>query len=57
LAAKRRGGRISFYDYRRRWFSPGVLIAVILWLLVSLSFRLYLHFFNSYSATYARWGR
>ena len=32
------------------------MIAVILWLLVSLGFRLYLHFFNSYSATYGSLG-
>jgi membrane protein len=56
LGAQRRAGRLSIYDYRRRWFSPGVLIAVILWLLVSLGFRLYLHFFNSYSATYGSLG-
>ena len=56
LGAQRRGGRLSVYDYRRRWFSPGVLIAVVLWLLVSLGFRLYLHFFNSYSATYGSLG-
>jgi len=29
---------------------------VILWLLASLGFRLYLHFFNSYSATYGSLG-
>jgi membrane protein len=56
IGAKRKGGRISVYDYRRRWFSPGVFIAVILWLLVSLGFRIYLHFFNSYSATYGSLG-
>jgi membrane protein len=33
-----------------------VLIAVVLWLIVSLGFRLYLHFFNSYSATYGSLG-
>ena len=33
-----------------------VVVAVILWLLVSLGFRLYLHFFNSYSATYGSLG-
>jgi membrane protein len=56
LAARRRGGHLPAADYRRRWFSPGVLIAVMLWLLVSLGFRLYLHFFNSYSATYGSLG-
>jgi membrane protein len=56
LAAKRRARRLAASDYRRRWVSPGVLVAVALWLLVSLGFRLYLHFFNSYSATYGSLG-
>jgi len=56
LAAKRRARRLAASDYRRRWMSPGVLVAVWLWLLVSLGFRLYLHFFNSYSATYGSLG-
>ncbi len=53
---KRQGKRLPRSDFRRRWFSPGVMIALILWLLVSLLFRLYLHFFNSYSATYGSLG-
>jgi membrane protein len=56
VGAKRRGRRLPASDYRRRWLSPGIVIAVILWLLVSLGFRLYLHFFNSYSATYGSLG-
>jgi membrane protein len=56
LAARRRGRRIPAADFRRRWFSPGVTVAVILWMIVSLGFRLYLHFFNSYSATYGSLG-
>jgi len=56
LSAKRRGRRLARSDFRRRWFSPGVLIAIALWMLVSLGFRLYLHFFNSYSATYGSLG-
>jgi len=56
LGAKRRGKHLPASDYRRRWISPGVVVAVILWLLVSLGFRLYLHFFNSYSATYGSLG-
>jgi membrane protein len=56
LSARRRGGRLQKSDYRRRWLSPGVLVAVLLWMLVSLGFRLYLHFFNSYSATYGSLG-
>ena len=54
--AKRHGKGLRDSDYRRRWFSPGVIIAVLLWLLVSLGFRWYLDFFNSYSATYGSLG-
>jgi membrane protein len=56
VRVKREGKRLPRSDFRRRWFSPGVMIALILWLLVSLLFRLYLHFFNSYSATYGSLG-
>jgi len=56
VSAGRRGSHLPASDLRRRWLSPGVAIAIILWLLVSLGFRLYLHFFNSYSATYGSLG-
>lgn len=56
VSAASRGSRLPASDLRRRWLSPGVVIAIILWLLVSLGFRLYLHFFNSYSATYGSLG-
>jgi len=56
VSAKRHGRGLRDSDYRRRWFSPGIVIAVALWLLVSLGFRLYLHFFNSYNATYGSLG-
>lgn len=39
-----------------RWISPGSLVGVTLWLLASFAFRVYLHFFNSYSATYGSLG-
>lgn len=38
------------------WVSPGSLTGVALWLLVSFAFRIYLHFFNSYSVTYGSLG-
>ena len=38
------------------WITPGSAAGVALWLLASLGFRLYLHFFNSYSATYGSLG-
>jgi len=38
------------------WITPGSVIGVALWLLVSFGFRLYLHFFDSYSKTYGSLG-
>jgi membrane protein len=38
------------------WVTPGAVAGVALWLLASLGFRLYLRFFNSYSATYGSLG-
>jgi membrane protein len=38
------------------WISPGAAVALVLWLASSLVFRLYLQFFNSYSATYGSLG-
>lgn len=38
------------------WVTPGAALGVVLWLLASLGFRVYLHFFNSYSATYGSLG-
>lgn len=35
---------------------PGAVIGVVVWLLVSLGFRLYLQFFNSYNRTYGSLG-
>ena len=46
-------------DLRRQswqWLTPGAAIGVALWLLVSLAFRLYLQFFDSYSKTYGSLG-
>jgi membrane protein len=39
-----------------KWVTPGSLVGVGLWLLVSFLFRLYLGFFDSYSATYGSLG-
>src|ERR1044072_3490291 len=46
-------------DFRQQawvWLTPGAAIGVVLWLLVSLGFRVYLHFFDSYSKTYGSLG-
>lgn len=39
-------------DRKWYWQTPGAVLGVIVWLATSLGFRLYLHFFDSYSATY-----
>ena len=41
---------------RCQWWSWGTLVAIILWLLFSFAFRLYLHYFNSYGVTYGSLG-
>ena len=43
-------------DQRWVWLTPGAVIGVILWLLVSFGFRLYLEYFDSYSKTYGSLG-
>jgi membrane protein len=43
-------------DRKWYWITPGAAGGVALWLLASFGFRIYLHFFNSYSATYGSLG-
>jgi membrane protein len=38
------------------WITPGAMLGILGWLAASLGFRLYLHFFNSYSVTYGSLG-
>lgn len=38
------------------WITPGSLLGVVLWLMASLGFRAYLHYFNSYGRTYGSLG-
>jgi len=42
--------------HQRRLITPGAFVGVALWLLVSFTFRIYLHYFNSYSVTYGSLG-
>jgi membrane protein len=39
-----------------QWITPGSLVGVLVWIGVSMLFRTYLHFFNSYSKTYGSLG-
>lgn len=43
-------------EHHWRWFTPGHITAISGWLVASLGFRLYLHFFNSYTFTYGSLG-
>ena len=43
-------------DRRWHWVTPGSIIGVILWLVVSLGLRIYLHFFGTYSVGYGSLG-
>ncbi len=38
------------------WFTPGAAIGIFGWLAASIGLRIYLHYFNSYSATYGSLG-
>lgn len=38
------------------WVTPGALLGLVLWLLASLALKVYLNYFNSYSATYGSLG-
>ena len=46
----------NLHDQDWKWVTPGSLVAVTLWLLVSFGFRLYLQYFDSYSKTYGSLG-
>jgi membrane protein len=39
-----------------RWLTPGGAIGIVGWILASIGLRVYLHFFNTYSATYGSLG-
>jgi membrane protein len=41
---------------RFRWISPGALLGVVLWILLSIAFGLYIQNFSSYGAAYGAFG-
>ena len=43
-------------ERRWHWLTPGSVFGVLLWLAASLCFRVYIQFFNTYSATYGSLG-
>lgn len=46
----------NLHDQKWYWITPGAIVGVSLWLLVSILFRIYLHYFNTYSVTYGSLG-
>jgi membrane protein len=46
----------DLHDQAWKWLTPGAAIGVALWLLVSIGFRVYLQFFDSYNKTYGSLG-
>ena len=43
-------------DQKWAWITPGAVVGVVLWLIISFGFRLYLGHFDSYSRTYGSLG-
>lgn len=46
----------SLQDQRWEWVTPGSVLGLALWLVTSIGFKIYLHYFNGYSATYGSLG-
>ena len=46
----------NFKDFRWIWITPGSIVAILLWILLTSGFRLYLSFFDSYDKTYGSLG-
>jgi membrane protein len=46
----------DLYEQKWYWITPGSIVGVLMWLLVSFAFRVYLGYFDSYSLTYGSLG-
>lgn len=46
----------NLYEQKWYWITPGSIIGVLLWLLVSFLFRVYLRYFDTYSLIYGSLG-
>ena len=46
----------NLYEQKWYWITPGSVIGIILWMLVSFIFRFYLRYFDTYSMTYGALG-
>jgi membrane protein len=44
-------------DHKKwKWVTPGAIIGIVLWIILSAAFQLYLHYFDTYSAMYGSLG-
>lgn len=46
----------SFDEFNWVWVSPGAIVAILLWAILTGGFRLYLQYFNSYNKAYGSLG-
>lgn len=46
----------SFEEFHWVWVSPGAVIAILLWAILTGAFRIYLQYFNSYNKAYGSLG-
>lgn len=46
----------DFKEFRWLWITPGSIVAIILWIVLTSGFRLYLEYFNTYNKTYGSLG-
>lgn len=46
----------NFKKFRWTWITPGSIVAILLWLILTGSFRLYLSYFNTYNKAYGSLG-
>jgi membrane protein len=46
----------SFEEFRWVWVSPGAIVAILLWTILTGGFRVYLQYFNSYNKAYGSLG-
>lgn len=46
----------NFERFRWKWITPGSIVAIILWIILTSGFRLYLDYFNTYNKTYGSLG-
>jgi membrane protein len=46
----------SFDEFKWVWISPGAVVAIALWIILTAGFKLYLQYFNSYNKAYGSLG-